>query len=533
MKKILITMIVSLSITVLASIVSNQVDYGSEIFADDLNQMFAQVETALSNNSELTNITFTDYTIGEEISRSGANGILTKLYTITELYPNSNELDLLLGYEDVSGNPVVDFLNGNYINSGELNALFNKVINDIQSYTPISSSGSTSSYAIGKNHGCVMEGTDIYCWGENANGALGAGNISNQNKKVQTLIPSSETPVSLHTGSQSTGTCAQMESGKIYCWGDNDYGETGKGSFSSDERNPLDVTASFSSVLTQGESILKIEQHTNVRCFLTSLGKFYCLGYNVNTSMVLTNGFTRINRPGEAESTFKDFAMGAQHICLIDTSDKTYCFGSNGGNQLGDPSLPTSFYKVAYTQNWIEPVAPNGIVFSKIYAGLQGTCALDTNNDVYCWGYRLGGAGTARPTSPEKVSIPQGINVQRLTVGANHACILGDDTKIYCWGEDRYDQLGRGDLSPTVTYDHYPQPLYQQGLERNIWSNYDPTPHWVDVYAGRYHTCALDSVNQIRCWGDNAIGQLGDDTGFTTRNVASYPVVQSYTNPVP
>jgi alpha-tubulin suppressor-like RCC1 family protein len=42
------------------------------------------------------------------------------------------------------------------------------------------------------------------------------------------------------------------------------------------------------------------------------------------------------------------------------------------------------------------------------------------------------------------------------------------------------------------------------------------------IVGGRYHTCAVVTGRQVRCWGDNASGDLGNDDA----NVASHlPVV--------
>ena len=50
------------------------------------------------------------------------------------------------------------------------------------------------------------------------------------------------------------------------------------------------------------------------------------------------------------------------------------------------------------------------------------------------------------------------------------------------------------------------------------------------VSAGRNHTCALTRSNEIRCWGDNALGQLGAPTAVcpeVNRMCSSVPIPRS------
>ena len=67
-----------------------------------------------------------------------------------------------------------------------------------------------------------------------------------------------------------------------------------------------------------------------------------------------------------------------------------------------------------------------------------------------------------------------------------------------CWGWNRWGQLGNGagGLNQRETV-----PDQVSGIANGV-----------HVGAGGAHTCAVLQTGEVRCWGYNAFGQLGDDT---------------------
>lgn len=225
-------------------------------------------------------------------------------------------------------------------------------------------------------------------------------------------------------------------------------------------------------------------------------------------------------------------------VYIIDINDKTLCFGGNSNGQLGDPNLQTTFYQIFYTQEWTEPKLSSGstFTFKKIYLGESSTCGIDLNDDLYCWGYYGNGTGEdinlstdLQPNYPRKVNF-QGynINIADIKIGYNFSCILSDDNSIYCWGSNNHLQLGRNNFSENYTTVLAPIFL-GSGLYNNWWNNYNPTPHFIEISLGRHHICAITNYSDVHCWGENSVGQLGDDLGIPPydRPVPAWPVVES------
>ncbi|TXC75222.1 hypothetical protein FRC91_13245 [Bradymonadales bacterium TMQ1] len=92
--------------------------------------------------------------------------------------------------------------------------------------------------------------------------------------------------------------------------------------------------------------------------------------------------------------------------------------------------------------------------------------------------------------------------VKAVTVGAmqyaTHACALLEDGALKCWGNNRYGQLGLG-------HTHH---LGKAEVPANI-NPVNVGADVLDISAGKFHTCALLEGGQLKCWGRNQAGQLG------------------------
>jgi alpha-tubulin suppressor-like RCC1 family protein len=195
----------------------------------------------------------------------------------------------------------------------------------------------TSMFALvaGGAHTC---GTDygpshtLYCWGSNANGQLG----------VVTSIQSSATPHWVgplsENGALTAGrahTCASLtieSNSGLFCWGLNDDGQLGDGTTTQRTIPVLVRGGPFSSATAGGA-------HT---CALTSAGRAYCWGANDHgqlgdgtttkrTSPVLVAGGL----------SFMSLSAGGSHTCGV-TVGGLYCWGANGRGQLGNGTISDS-----------------------------------------------------------------------------------------------------------------------------------------------------------------------------------------------
>ena len=304
--------------------------------------------------------------------------------------------------------------------------------------TPVDVVGLSSGVAAiggGGNHTCALTTAGaMKCWGANGFGQAGDGTLIDR-----------PTPVAVAgLGGGVTGitvgafhTCAIVSGGGAKCWGLNDYGQLGDGSWST-RTTPVNVTR-----LTSGVAGLSAGgRHT---CAVTTAGGAKCWGRNLfgqlgdggggdNTHPVDVVGLTS----GVASVT-----AGGRHTCALTVAGGARCWGRNDFGQVGSGSGNTVY-------------SPEDVVgltsgVSAILAGRYHTCAITAGNGgVKCWG-SVDGAGNVGDTAiltPQDVPGLSGITA--LAAGEGHSCGLTSTGGVKCWSRNDVGQLGNGTLTPSA-----------------------------------------------------------------------------------
>ena len=228
-------------------------------------------------------------------------------------------------------------------------------------------------------------------------------------------------------------------------------------------------------------------------CGLTTTGGVQCWGDNANGQV--GDGTDFPYRPPVAvvglTSGVQAVAAGGSHSCALLATGALQCWGRNESGQLGDGSndqrlIPVNVLSLA-----------SGV--AGITAGGEHTCARLQSGAVNCWGAnasgQLGNGGTASSKTPVVVSGLAG-PAAAIVTGRAHSCALLQSGAIQCWGDNLQGQLGNG----TNTSQNQPVTVINLGGTAKA------------LAAGRDHTCAILTDGSARCWGDNARGQLGDDS---------------------
>jgi len=96
--------------------------------------------------------------------------------------------------------------------------------------------------------------------------------------------------------------------------------------------------------------------------------------------------------------TFTSLALGAQHTCGLTSGGTAYCWGANEEGQLGDGTF-------APRRLTPTPVA-GGLTFTSLALGEVHTCGLTSGGAAYCWGWNGGGQLGDGTTSPRSTPTP-------------------------------------------------------------------------------------------------------------------------------
>lgn len=328
----------------------------------------------------------------------------------------------------------------------------------------------------GYAHTCSLtSGGDAYCWGLNAEGELGTG-VFSASSAVPILVSGGVGFSSLYPGGRHT--CGLTGAGVAYCWGGNNNGQLGDGSYTN-SAVPLPVRGGLTfTALTGGFSHV---------CGLTPAGKAYCWGSNgVGELGDGSNTGSALPVAVNGNKVFVELSARGSHTCGLTAAGTAYCWGRNSNGELGDGT----------TSNRTSPVAVSGgMSFVEITTGAGHTCALTSTGAAYCWGdnalAEIGDGTLTDRLSPTAVS--GGLAFQELKARGAHTCAITGSGAAYCWGENTGGQLGDG----TTTNRSAPVAVLG-GLS------------FTDVSSGATFSCGVTTSPLLYCWGDNSSGQLGD-----------------------
>jgi hypothetical protein len=245
---------------------------------------------------------------------------------------------------------------------------------------------------------------------------------------------------------------------------------------------------------TDWASVSAGDGHT---CAIRTDGTLWCWG--VNTNGEIGDGTTTLRTtPVQVGATLKPWrsvSTGEDHTCALRSDQDIYCWGNNGAGQVGQNNVGPNH--VATVKKPASITGNGGWV--SVTAGYRHTCAINRDGTLSCWGAsssgQLGNGGFDGfgIGSPQHAGTAK--NWATVSAGSFFTCGIRGDGTLWCWGNNDTGQVGDGTKMRTATPTQIGTPLL-----------------WRAVSAGGGHACAVARTGALWCWGDNFAGQVGDGT---------------------
>jgi alpha-tubulin suppressor-like RCC1 family protein len=346
----------------------------------------------------------------------------------------------------------------------------------------------------GTSHTCARydDGT-ARCWGNSQYGRLGSAGGDTSTPRSVGLAGIAQ------ISAGGSHTCAVRTDNTLWCWGSNSVGQLGtlvgygtNNSYPNPQQVPLN-------------GVVQVSAGSDATCATTQTNRVWCFGSNSNGQLGSNAAYGIPNGTGTPNQVLglidaTQVSLNSTHACARRSNGSISCWGENVFGQLGDGSTDESF----------SPVAVGGLPSSTgVGAGYKHTCAVTWNSRVQCWGWNHDGqlgnaAGNDNNIATENpVEIASFWDAQQISGGENHTCARTTTSRVKCWGDNMYGQMG------TITLNGNPNPTPTLAAGLN---------DVVAVDAGGDHTCALDQVGGVWCWGLNFFGQLGKAANAGTFN---------------
>jgi alpha-tubulin suppressor-like RCC1 family protein len=351
---------------------------------------------------------------------------------------------------------------------------------------------------LGFMHSCALfSNGSVKCWGNNASGQLGLGDVKDRGKFIEEMGLNLPT---VHLGTNRTAkqivaggghTCALLDDDSVKCWGNNDYGQLG-----------------LDSKMYYGMGPGAILESGNVKCW----------GDNAYGKLGIGSTTNWGDKPGDMDKlpvvqlspTKKAIhvAVGIDHSCVIEEDNAIRCWGSGSSGKLaqgnvdtlGDTPMTAGGAIVNIGSGRI-PVAlvpgagsGSGVRLQGgglVWWGSNGYCQLGLghSNDI---GDSVNEIGDQMPL----VNLGSGQQALQAGFGDRHQCALLAGGVIRCWGTNDAGQIGRPQSCAMVGDTVAPVDL-------------GPGFFAVVIATGGVHTCAISLSGRVKCWGSNGSGQLG------------------------
>ena len=317
----------------------------------------------------------------------------------------------------------------------------------------------------GANHSLLLsEAGNVYAWGQNNRGQLGLSLEIKRTVRVTTptMIPQScfggEKIIQIATTEATS--FAVTQSGKLYSWGDSDYGQMGDGiAHPIDNARPDLINAPVATLLTD---VVKVSAQGKTAMALTKNGDVYVWGNNnfkqfgspeweermsaqfaddkQNAELAIAWSSVPVQIENvydingqKVQAEFQDILCGGTTNFILSKDGDVYSFGTGGSGELG-------FSVVEAEKTSPYATAPKMAVPTKVtfYQPLSIESITENEDEA------LMGKTPADMTSVQEVNVTKLIN----SIGVR-TFVMDDAGNVWSWGDNADGLVSSGNVAST------------------------------------------------------------------------------------
>lgn len=285
------------------------------------------------------------------------------------------------------------------------------------------------------HHQCgITPDGSLFCWGPNSQGQLGDGTTTSSATPVATVLEQSvRQVVTSFAATNAAGfrsgvasavdyddfTCALTTAGEVYCWGGNDGGQLGNGTFagSLSPVRPSLPAGSYKSLSATSGGV----------CAVADTGEAYCWGVN-------WGGRFGIGRPESVEPTpvrlvadfsWSQVALGDDRACGVQAGGQVHCWGSR-----------PEWLGIGADTGTVEPMPVlNSPPMDSVTLSGWHQCGITADHVAHCWGSNFNiGFVTSETVIPYPVALETAPRLRSLHSIFKPTFGLGTDDRGYWWG---------------------------------------------------------------------------------------------------
>lgn len=198
----------------------------------------------------------------------------------------------------------------------------------------------------GSNSFCAIAyGGTLKCWGPNTTGIVGNGTSGSTPVTSPTAVGGTNLYTTAAVG--NSAACAIRDSGNLYCWGDNTYGQL-MGSGAGITSPAVSSSFQWSAVAAAGDSF----------CAIRSDGRLFCWGQNPKTGALLGDMNSATKAAVGAVRTATEVAGGGSWASIVGVQGQTAFCGTRTNGTTSCWGMTNSLPNA--TQNPMFMVSPAG-----------------------------------------------------------------------------------------------------------------------------------------------------------------------------